>query len=277
MEGEVAEVPPKKVITSVSGMFDQEVAAVQPKHSVTSISRTMGREVTLVQPKHSVTSISGTMDREAAVVQHKHSVTSVPGTVHREVALVKPELSVTSISGTMDQEMAVVQSKHSNTNVPGTMHREVAVVKPKLSVTSIPGTMNREVVKSKSDLTSLSSDVVPTPVASIPVSMVVHGGTGVLHGNMTSLTVNQYIGMVPERGRGAWDSDMVRELVADAVKISADANAQLFHPSGPVSKPALFGNVLRFLQTHSLFIEYEETRLVTDPTPHNRSVRTISL
>lgn len=257
MEGEDAEVPPKKVITSVSGMFDQEVAVVQPKHSNTSVPGTIYREVAVVQPKLSVTSISGTMDREVAVGQPKHSVTS--------------------ISGTMDQKMAVVQSKHSNTSVPGTMHREIAVVKPKLSDTSIPGTMSREVVKPKNGLTSLSSDVESTPVASIPVSMVVHGGTGVLHGNMTSLTVNQYIGMVPERGRGAWDSDMVRELVADAVKISADANAQLFHPSGPVSKPTLSGNVLRFIQTHSLFIEYEETRLATVPTPHSRSVRTISL
>lgn len=69
-----------------------------------------------------------------------------------------------------------------------------------------------------------------------PVSMVVHGGTGIMHGNMTSLTVNQYIGVVPDHG-GAWDSGKVRELMADAVKVSADANSQLFHPEAIDNPP----------------------------------------
>lgn len=217
-------------------MTDEE-AVVQAKKIITSVSGMLDQEVAVVQPKRST---SGTVDREEAVVQPKHSVTSISGTVDREVAVYQPKHSLTSTSGKVDREVAVVQPNNSLTSTSGTMDREVAVVQPKHS------------------LASVSSDVVPSPVASIPVSMVVHGGTGVLHGNMTSLTVNQYIGMVPERGRGAWDSSMVRELVADAVKISADANAQLFHPSDSVSKPVHSGNLLCLILTNYFFIEYGE-------------------
>lgn len=79
------------------------------------------------------------------------------------------------------------------------------------------------------DLSLVPSLVDPDDKPMYPVSMVVHGGTGIMHGNMTSLTVNQYIGVVPERG-AAWDTGKVRELMADAVKVSADANSQLFQP-----------------------------------------------
>lgn len=123
---------------------------------------------------------------------------------------------------------------------------EVALVEPKNSITTLPGEL------------ALSHETDNTPgVTSIPVSMVVHGGTGVLHGNMTSLTVNQYIGMVPDqRGRDVWDSDRVRELVADAVKISVDANTQLFQPSDRVSKSAPSGKLGKVLSTatHSQFL-----------------------